>query len=129
MAGSYFPTWRLRAGTADGKGQVIAADERLPWPQTFAMGVQHVVAMFGSTVLAPLLMGFDPNLAIFMSGMAAAALPNSRLKAFHAGIEEGKILLLVDVPFKRVPEIEELLEKRHPEAAFAGIEKHIPVFP
>jgi len=26
------------------------------------MGIQHVVAMFGSTVLAPLLMGFDPNL-------------------------------------------------------------------
>ncbi|MEO6919458.1 MAG: solute carrier family 23 protein [Collimonas sp.] len=69
MAGSYFPTWRLRASTADGQGQVIAADERLPWPQTFAMGVQHVVAMFGSTVLAPLLMGFDPNLAIFMSGI------------------------------------------------------------
>lgn len=33
------------------------------------MGVQHVVAMFGSTVLAPLLMGFDPNLAILMSGV------------------------------------------------------------
>ncbi|PFH08372.1 hypothetical protein BCF11_0726 [Collimonas sp. PA-H2] len=68
-------------------------------------------------------------LGSWMSGMAAAALPNSRLKAFHAGIEEGKILLLVDVPFKRVPEIEELLEKRHPEASFAGVEKHIPVFP
>jgi putative pyrimidine permease RutG len=35
----------------------------------FAMGIQHVVAMFGSTVLAPLLMGFDPNLCIFMSGI------------------------------------------------------------
>jgi uracil-xanthine permease len=33
------------------------------------MGLQHVVAMFGATVLAPLLMGFDPNLAIFMSGL------------------------------------------------------------
>jgi len=33
------------------------------------MGVQHVVAMFGSTVLAPLLMGFDPNLAVLMSGI------------------------------------------------------------
>jgi uracil-xanthine permease len=33
------------------------------------MGVQHVIAMFGSTVLAPLLMGFDPNLAILMSGV------------------------------------------------------------
>ncbi|WP_119153297.1 solute carrier family 23 protein [Caldimonas tepidiphila] len=48
---------------------VIAPDERLPWPQTVAMGVQHVVAMFGATVLAPLLMGFDPNVAILMSGI------------------------------------------------------------
>ncbi|HOM21202.1 MAG TPA: solute carrier family 23 protein, partial [Ottowia sp.] len=31
--------------------------------------VQHVIAMFGATVLAPILMGFDPNLAIFMSGV------------------------------------------------------------
>jgi hypothetical protein len=33
------------------------------------MGVQHVIAMFGATVLAPLLMGFDPNVAILMSGI------------------------------------------------------------
>lgn len=48
---------------------VIAPDERLPWPQTVAMGAQHVVAMFGATVLAPLLMGFDPNVAVLMSGV------------------------------------------------------------
>ncbi len=65
----YFPQWRVRQGTEDGLGQVISTDERLPWPQTIAMGLQHVVAMFGATVLAPLLMGFDPNLAIFMSGI------------------------------------------------------------
>ena len=33
------------------------------------MGVQHVIAMFGTTVLAPILMGFDPNAAILMSGI------------------------------------------------------------
>src|SRR5215212_1827559 len=49
-------------------GAVVAPDERLPWPQTAAMGVQHVIAMFGATVLAPILMGFDPNIAILMSG-------------------------------------------------------------
>jgi putative pyrimidine permease RutG len=48
---------------------VIAPDERLPWPQTAALGLQHVVAMFGATVLAPLLMGFDPNVAILTSGI------------------------------------------------------------
>jgi putative pyrimidine permease RutG len=63
MAESYFPRWTLKT-----EG-VIAPDERLPWPQTIAIGVQHVVAMFGATVLAPLLMGFDPNVAILMSGI------------------------------------------------------------
>ncbi|BDI03104.1 solute carrier family 23 protein [Sphaerotilus microaerophilus] len=60
---SLFPRWQEKT-----EG-VIAPDERLPWPQTFAMGVQHVIAMFGATVLAPLLMGFDPNVAILMSGV------------------------------------------------------------
>jgi putative pyrimidine permease RutG len=57
--------------SADGlqQGGVVAPDERLPWPQTAVMGVQHVIAMFGATVLAPILMGFDPNIAILMSGV------------------------------------------------------------
>ena len=63
MAASWFPQWTQKT---DG---VIAPDERLPWPQTIALGLQHVVAMFGATVLAPLLMGFDPNVAILMSGV------------------------------------------------------------
>ena len=48
---------------------VIAPDERLPVVATLALGAQHVVAMFGATVLAPLLMGFDPNVAILFSGI------------------------------------------------------------
>ena len=48
---------------------VIAPDERLPWPQTVALGVQHVFAMFGATVLVPILMGFDANAAILFSGI------------------------------------------------------------
>jgi uracil-xanthine permease len=63
---SLIPQWRVRVPEP---GMVVAADERLPWPQTAALGVQHVIAMFGATVLAPLLMGFDPNVAILMSGV------------------------------------------------------------
>jgi putative pyrimidine permease RutG len=63
MSGPWFPAWQTKT-----EG-VIAPDERLPLPQTIAMGAQHVVAMFGATVLAPLLMGFDPNVAILMSGV------------------------------------------------------------
>ncbi|MBN8488504.1 MAG: pyrimidine utilization transport protein G [Burkholderiales bacterium] len=63
---SLIPTWREVPAEA---GRVVAPDERLPWPATAAMGVQHVIAMFGATVLAPLLMGFNPNVAILMSGI------------------------------------------------------------
>ncbi|WP_417284975.1 solute carrier family 23 protein [Comamonas sp.] len=61
--------WKERPSAALDAGGVIGPDERLPWPQTGLMGVQHVIAMFGSTVLAPILMGFDPNLAVLMSGI------------------------------------------------------------
>ncbi len=61
--------WTERSADVLEQGGVIAPDERLPWPQTAAMGVQHVIAMFGATVLAPILMGFDPNIAILMSGI------------------------------------------------------------
>ena len=40
--------------------KLVAPDERLPWPQTAALGVQHVIAMFGATVLAP-----DPSFVLY----------------------------------------------------------------
>lgn len=61
--------WTEKDAAVLAQGGVIAPDERLPWPQTAVMGVQHVIAMFGATVLAPILMGFDPNTAILMSGI------------------------------------------------------------
>ena len=66
MSEPFFPRWREVQAS---EGTVVAPDERLPWPQTAAMGIQHVIAMFGATVLAPILMGFDPNVAILMSGI------------------------------------------------------------
>lgn len=61
------PHWQLKS-TSTEEG-VVAPDERLPLGQTMVMGVQHAVAMFGATVLMPMLMGLDPNLAILMSGL------------------------------------------------------------
>jgi len=63
---SLIPAWREVSARP---GVVVAPDERLPWPQTAALGAQHVIAMFGATVLAPILMGFDANVAILMSGI------------------------------------------------------------
>lgn len=67
MANTWFPQWRKKSAITE--GGVIAPDETLPLGQTLVMGVQHAVAMFGATVLMPLLMGLDPNLSILMSGV------------------------------------------------------------
>ncbi len=61
--------WTEKSADALNHGGVVGPDERLPWGQTGVMGVQHLIAMFGATVLAPLLMGFDPNVAVLMSGV------------------------------------------------------------
>ncbi|WP_158784242.1 pyrimidine utilization transport protein G [Pantoea sp. BAV 3049] len=66
MASSWFPQWRKKTASAQG---IVAPDETLPLGQTMVMGLQHAVAMFGATVLMPLLMGLDPNLSILMSGI------------------------------------------------------------
>lgn len=63
-SGGFFPRWRLK------REGVVLPDERLPAGPTLVAGLQHSIAMFGSAVLAPLLMGFSPNLAIFFSGIA-----------------------------------------------------------
>ncbi|HEX2146042.1 MAG TPA: solute carrier family 23 protein [Pseudorhizobium sp.] len=62
--GGYFPRWRMKT-----EGRILP-DERLPAGPTMVLGLQHVVAMFGSTVLAPILMGFDPNVSILFSGIS-----------------------------------------------------------
>jgi uracil-xanthine permease len=47
---------------------VVAPEERLAWPLTIGIGMQHVVAMFGATFLVPVLTGFPPTATIFFSG-------------------------------------------------------------
>ena len=47
----------------------VKTDEYLPAGKSIVLGLQHAFAMFGATVLAPLLMGFDPNLTIFITGI------------------------------------------------------------
>jgi len=63
------------------------------------------------------------------SGMNAAAVPNTRLRQFTPRIEQGQALLIVDVPVRRVEEIEEMIAKRHPEISFGGMEPPMLAFP
>src|SRR5947207_13376767 len=49
--------------------RIYYPEDRLPLVKLIPMGIQHVIAMFGGTVLAPILMGFDPRVTLFFSGI------------------------------------------------------------
>ncbi len=64
------PIWTLHGnGRTVAPGAVVEPDERLNWPATIAIGVQHVVAMFGATFLVPVLTGFPVSTTLLFSGV------------------------------------------------------------
>lgn len=63
------------------------------------------------------------------SSMIGSSTPSRRLQRFAPAIEQGQILLMVDVPRSRVDEIEARLRALHPEARSGGVEPAIPAFP
>lgn len=63
------PWTRHGDGRSVTPGDVVHPDERLSWPRTIGVGVQHVVAMFGATFTVPLITGFPPATTLFFSGL------------------------------------------------------------
>lgn len=63
-------SWKLHG---DGKsvkdGDVVKPGERLAWPLTIGVGIQHIAAMFGATFLVPIITGFPPSTTLFFSGV------------------------------------------------------------
>ncbi|WP_020108621.1 uracil-xanthine permease family protein [Nocardia sp. 348MFTsu5.1] len=59
----------LFSWTTVGSGDVVSPQERLTWPRTVGIGLQHVVAMFGATFLVPVLTGFPPATTLLFSGI------------------------------------------------------------
>ncbi len=62
--------WKLHGtGKSVRPGEVVRPDERLTWPLTVGIGMQHVVAMFGATFLVPIITGMPPATTLFFSGI------------------------------------------------------------
>jgi hypothetical protein len=61
-----------------------------------------------------------------MGGLAGMNSGNSRLKKFEQAIEQGELLVLLDIPKDRIETISKLIIKHHPESAFEGMEPLLP---
>ncbi len=63
------------------------------------------------------------------AGMIGSSTPSNRLKAFEKTMEEGHILLILDVPKERVEEVRKIITSHHPEVEDRGMDPTIPIFP
>jgi hypothetical protein len=79
--------------------------------------------------LIPLLVLAGALFNAWTSSMIGISAPNRRLQRFAAEIQQGRILLMVDVPMRRVGEIEARLQALHPEARLQRLEPGMPSFP
>ena len=66
---------------------------------------------------------------VWASGMIASDVPNTRLRKFTRDIEQGKILLMVDVPKDQIEEISDMIREQYPDADARGRDPTIPAFP
>lgn len=54
---------------AKNKREIIGVDDRVSVGRAIPLGIQHMMSMFGSTVLVPTLTGLSPSVAIMCSGI------------------------------------------------------------
>lgn len=65
----------------------------------------------------------------FMSTMVGVDVPNTRLERFHEAIQNGEVLMMVDVHLDEIEATEELVRKHHPDVEIEGTEPTMPAFP
>ena len=85
------------------------------------------VVIAGGALLAMGLAG--AGMGAWLGGMIGMDVENSHIKQFENAIQEGQILVLVDVPKDRVDDIQNSVKKHHSDADFEGTEPTIPAFP
>src|SRR5665647_2337748 len=49
--------------------RIIGIHEKLPLLESLPLSFQHLTAMFGATILVPILLGVDPAIALLMNGI------------------------------------------------------------
>jgi hypothetical protein len=84
-----------------------------------AFPVSGLVLGGGAVLLLTL---YGAGLGGFLTGLAGAAFSSSRLKEFEAAIDGGQLLVMADVPNRRVAEYEKAITAADPSVTVTGIE-------
>ncbi|AJS57544.1 uracil permease [Paenibacillus sp. IHBB 10380] len=87
----------------------IQVNERLPFGPGFLLSLQHLFAMFGSTVLVPNLFGVDPGMILLMNGIGTL---------FYIAICKGKIPAYLGSSFAFIAPVLAVI-KSHPDQGYS----------
>ncbi len=87
---------------------------------------QGISLQLGAVLIAAIV---GAALGTWLASMVGLQVPNTRLKGFEKEMEEGKVLLMLDVPAGRYDELRTVIARTHPEAADRGNEPTVPAFP
>ncbi|OQK17793.1 hypothetical protein AU255_08005 [Methyloprofundus sedimenti] len=81
-------------------------------------------AIAGAPVLGVLV--FGGTIGAMMSGLAGLQVGNSKVKKYEEAIENGELLVMVDISKEQIDDISKIIVKHHPSAEFEGIEPLLP---
>lgn len=85
------------------------------------------ITLGGWTLLVMALAG--ALIGAWVAGMIGIDIPNSQLKKFASAVENGQVLMMVDIPKDNIENVTNMIRQHHPEADMHGIEPTIPAFP
>ena len=72
------------------------------------------------------ILAYGATIGTIMSGLAGLQVGNSKVKKYEDAIENGELLVMVDIAKERIEAISQLIIKHHPSAEFEGIEPLLP---
>lgn len=115
----------LPAATVRQRQDAAGRIESVAWNSNLALFAAAAVALLASLFLQSLWLAIGAlavMAATFLGGAwFALRVPDVHLDEFREAMRHGEIVLMVDVPAKRVAEIENLVHRRHPEANVGGV--------
>jgi len=118
-ANDFLPAW-TRGVEFGGTAGVLAGLTALAFPPA------GIIVGGGLVVLLGL---YGAGLGGLLTGIAGAAAGSSRLKEFESAIDQGNILLLVDVPEADIEKTESLIRMHDPAIRIEGLEPAAALLP
>ncbi len=88
----------------------------------FGIGLVALVGAWNAGSAIGIVISAVVMLGAFLAGVLfVRRIPDAHLDEFRGALAHGEVVIMVDVPPRRVREIEDMVERRHPEAVAGGV--------